>query len=242
MMKDLADKLTQWIKEQIEKADAQGAVVGLSGGIDSACVVALCKRAFPDNVLGVIMPCYSNPQDAEDAKLVAKTLSVPYEEVDLNDPFDWFIQRLTGQDYDIHSCELSIVNIKPRLRMTTLYYFSNSLNYLVVGTTNKAEMVVGHYTKYGDGGADILPLANLVKSDVKALAKELGVPQRIIDKAPSAGLWFGHCDEKEMGIRYKDLDQYILSGNVPDDVRRTIQTLEEKREHKKYMPPIPPVE
>ncbi|MEG6522193.1 NAD(+) synthase [Desulfotomaculum sp. 1211_IL3151] len=240
-MKDLAEKLTLWVKEQIEKAGAQGAVVGLSGGIDSACVAALCKRAFPDNVLGVIMPCYSNPHDAEDAKLLANTLSVPYQEVDLSDPFDWFIERLTGQDYDIHDCDLSIVNIKPRLRMTTLYYYSNRYNYLVVGTTNKAEMVVGHYTKYGDGGADILPLANLIKSEVKELAKELGVPQRIIDKAPSAGLWFGHCDEEEMGIRYRDLDEYIISGNVPEEVSKTIRNLELKREHKKFMPPVPPV-
>lgn len=241
MMKDLAEKLSQWVKDEVEKAGAQGAVVGLSGGIDSSCVAALCKRAFPDNVLGVIMPCYSNPEDAADAKLLAKTLSVPYEEIELDEPFDWFIQRLTGQDYDIHSCDLSIVNIKPRLRMTTLYYYSNRHNYLVVGTTNKAEMVVGHYTKYGDGGADILPLANLAKSEVRALAKELGIPQRIIDKAPSAGLWFGHCDEKEMGISYEALDQYILTGDTLAEAKRTIQALEKKREHKRFMPPTPPV-
>ncbi|ABO50185.1 NH(3)-dependent NAD(+) synthetase [Desulforamulus reducens MI-1] len=240
-MKDLAEKLSQWVKDEVEKAGAQGAVVGLSGGIDSSCVAALCKRAFPDNVLGVIMPCYSNPEDAADAKLLAKTLSVPYEEIELDEPFDWFIQRLTGQDYDIHSCDLSIVNIKPRLRMTTLYYYSNRHNYLVVGTTNKAEMVVGHYTKYGDGGADILPLANLAKSEVRALAKELGIPQRIIDKAPSAGLWFGHCDEKEMGISYEALDQYILTGDTLAEAKRTIQALEKKREHKRFMPPTPPV-
>jgi len=241
VMKDLADKLTLWIKEEVQKAGAQGAVVGLSGGIDSSCVAALCKRAFPDHVLGVIMPCYSNPQDAEDAKLVAETLSVPYEEVVLNEPFDWFVRRFTGQDYDLHSCDLAIANIKPRLRMITLYYLAARHNYLVVGTSNRAELVVGHYTKYGDGGVDLLPIANLVKCQVKELARELGIPRRIIDKAPSAGLWFGHCDEQEMGVTYKDLDRYILTGEAPEPVKKTIQTLEKKRAHKRYMPPIPPM-
>lgn len=239
-MKELADKLTQWIKEEIQKADAKGAVVGLSGGIDSSVVAALCKRAFPDNVLGVIMPCYSNPQDAKDAKLVADTFSIPWEEYELNEPFDWFIRRFTGKDYDVHSRDLTIVNIKPRLRMTTLYFLAAQHNYLVVGTGNKAEIVVGHYTKYGDGGVDILPLANLVKSQVRALAEELGVPQRIIDKAPSAGLWFNHCDEQEMGVSYKDLDRYILTGEASESVKKTIQLLESKRDHKRHMPPTPP--
>lgn len=239
-MKDLADKLTQWIKVEIQKAGAMGAVVGLSGGIDSSVVAALCKRAFPDNVLGVIMPCYSNPQDAKDAKLVADTFSIPWEEYELNEPFDWFIRRFTGKEYDVHSRELTVVNIKPRLRMTTLYYLAAHYNYLVVGTGNKAEIVVGHYTKYGDGGVDILPLANLVKSQVRDLAEELGVPQKIIDKAPSAGLWFDHCDEQEMGVTYKDLDQYILTGEGSEPVKKTIQLLELKRDHKRHMPPIPP--
>lgn len=239
MMKDLVDKLTLWIQQEIQKAGARGAVVGLSGGIDSSCVAALCKKAFPNDVLGVIMPCYSHPQDAQDAKLVAETLSVPYEEVVLNEPFDWFVRRFTGQDYDLHSCDLAIANIKPRLRMTTLYYLANRHNFLVVGTGNRAELVVGHYTKYGDGGVDLLPIANLVKYQVKELALELGIPPRIIDKAPSAGLWFGHCDEQEMGVTYKDLDHYILTGEAPDSVKKTIQTLERKRDHKRHMPPIP---
>lgn len=241
MMKDLAEKLTHWIKEEIQKAGAQGAVIGLSGGIDSSVVAGLCKRAFPENVLGVIMPCYSHPQDAKDGKMVAETFSIPYEEVVLDEPFDWFVHRFTGEEYDIHSCELTVANIKPRLRMLTLYYMAAKHNYLVVGTSNKAEIVVGHYTKYGDGAADILPLANLVKAQVKELAEELGVPQRIIDKAPSAGLWFGHCDEQEMGVSYKDLDHYILTGEGSEPVKRTIQSLEQKRDHKRHMPPQPPV-
>ncbi len=239
-MKDIAAKLTHWIKEEIEKAGAQGAVVGLSGGIDSACVAALCKRAYPNSVLGVILPCYSNPQDAQDGRLVAETFSIPYQEINLDQPFDWFVHRFTGQEYDVTSCELTIANIKPRLRMLTLYFLAATNNYLVVGTENKAERVVGHYTKYGDGGVDLKPLANLVKFQVRELARELGVPQCIIDKAPTAGLWFGHCDEQEMGFSYKDLDRYILHGDVAEPVKKTIQTLEKKREHKRHMPPIPP--
>jgi len=237
-MKGLADKLSQWIKDKISKAGAQGAVVGLSGGIDSAVTVALCKRAFPNNVLGVIMPCFSNPQDAKDAMLVAETIGVPVEVVNLDEPFEWFVRRFTGEEYDPNCCDLSIANIKPRLRMTTLYYLAAKNNYLVVGTGNKAELVTGHFTKYGDGGVDLLPIANLVKSQVKALAKELGIPQRIIDKAPSAGLWLGHCDEKEMGVTYEQLDRYILTGEGSPQVKQVIQALEEKREHKRFMPPI----
>ncbi len=241
MMDYLADKLTQWIKAEIQKAGALGAVVGLSGGIDSAVTAALCKRAFPDHVLGVIMPCFSNPQDAKDARLVAETLGVPIETVNLDEPFKWFVHRFTGQDYDVHCCDMSIVNIKPRLRMITLYHLAARHNYLVVGTGNRAELVVGLFTKYGDGGVDLLPIANLVKCQVKELAEELGIPRRIIDKAPSAGLWFDHCDEKEMGVTYKDLDHYILTEEGPEEVKEIIQNLERKREHKKFLPPIPPV-
>ncbi|WP_003541665.1 NAD(+) synthase [Desulfotomaculum nigrificans] len=241
MMKGLADKLTQWIKDQITGAGAKGAVVGLSGGIDSAVVAALCKRAFPENVLGVIMPCFSNPEDAKDAKLVAETLGVPYEEVVLNDPFAWFVRRFTGQDYDVRSNDMAIANIKPRLRMITLYYFAAKNNYLVVGTGNKAETVVGYFTKYGDGGVDILPIANLVKSQVRELAQELGVPRQIIDRTPSAGLWHGHCDEKEMGVTYEELDRYILTGEASPRVKEIIDTLHRKSEHKRHLPPTPPV-
>lgn len=241
MMKDVADKLTQWIKVEIQNAGARGAVVGLSGGIDSAVTAALCKRAFPDHVLGVIMPCFSNPQDAEDAKLIVETLDVPVEIVNLNEPFGWFVRHFTGQEYDVHCCDMSIANIKPRLRMITLYHLAARNNYLVVGTGNKAEMVVGHFTKYGDGGVDLLPIANLVKFQVKELARELGIPQRIIDKAPSAGLWFGHCDEREMGVTYKELDHYIVTGEGSCEATETIQNLEKKRAHKKFLPPVPPV-
>lgn len=240
-MKELIDKLTQWIKDEIERAGAKGAVVGLSGGIDSACVAALCNRAFPEDVLGVIMPCHNSPDDASDAILLAKQLGIPYEEVLLNEPFDWFVHRFTSKDYDVYSSDMTIANIKPRLRMITLYYLAARNNYLVVGTGNRAELVVGHFTKYGDGGVDLLPIANLVKYEVRELAKELSIPQQIIDKAPSAGLWLGHCDEQEMGITYKELDHYIVTGKGSDRVKEIIQGLEKKREHKRHLPPIPPI-
>lgn len=240
MMKELADKLTQWIKDEIEKAGAKGAIVGLSGGIDSSCVAALCKRAFPDEVLGVIMPCHNNPQDAEDARMLAEKLDIPYHVIELNEPFNWFVRKFTGEEYDVYCNDMTIANIKPRLRMTTLYYLAARKNYLVVGTSNKTEMVVGHFTKYGDGGVDILPLANLVKYEVKKLAAELGIPQQIIDRAPSAGLWLGHCDEQEMGVTYKELDNYIVTGGGTEQVKSIIQNLIEKREHKKHLPPVPP--
>ncbi|RYD06380.1 NAD+ synthetase [Desulforamulus aquiferis] len=186
------------------------------------------------------MPCHNCPQDAGDAKLLAEQLNIPYEEVLLNEPFEWFVNRFTGEPYDVYSSDMTIANIKPRLRMITLYYLAARHNYLVVGTGNRAELVVGHFTKYGDGGVDLLPIANLVKYQVKELAKELGIPQQIIDKAPSAGLWLGHCDEEEMGITYKELDHYIMTGEGPERAKGIIEELARKREHKKHLPPIPP--
>src|SRR6185369_6674237 len=107
-------------------------------------------------------------------------------------------------------------NVKPRLRMAALYFVANSLNYLVAGTGNRSELTIGYFTKHGDGGVDILPIAGLLKSEVLAMARELGVPAEIVDKAPSAGLWQGQTDEAEMGFSYADLERYLSDG--PDTV------------------------
>lgn len=239
-MQEMADKLIGWVGQQVADAGAKGLVVGLSGGIDSAVTAAICKRVCPDTTLGVIMPCYSDAQDTEDAELVAETLGVPVKIVVLDDIFDLLVSRLTGEPYDVRSRDLSIANIKPRLRMTTLYFFAARRQSLVVGTGNRSELTIGYFTKYGDGGVDLLPIGNLVKTQVKQLAKYLGVPQRIIEKRPSAGLWAGQDDEKEIGVTYEELDICLLKGQGCDRVKAIIKDLSQKSEHKKIMPLLPP--
>lgn len=236
-----AENIVQWLKSMLARAGAKGFVIGFSGGIDSAVVAALCKRACPDNTLGVMMPCHSDPRDLQDAQLMADAFSIPVEKVVLDDVFDSLVKKLTGEPYDRTKKDLSIANIKPRLRMTTLYYFSSRRSLLVVGTGNKSEITIGYYAKHGDGGVDLLPIGNLVKTQVREFARFLDVPQGIIDKAPSAGLWAGQTDEAEMGVTYEELDRYILTGESSPKARAIIDGMVKRSEHKKILPPVPPL-
>lgn len=241
-------QLVSWITEQVQSANARGVVVGISGGIDSAVVAALCKRAFPDASLGLIMPCHSNPEDVEDARLVADSLDMDVKIIDLSPIYDAFVRLFTDtpagspstpSQPDPGRLDLANANIKPRLRMITLYHFANRLNYLVVGTGNKSELTVGYFTKYGDGGVDLLPIGGLVKGQVRELARHLGIPERIIIKPPSAGLWPGQTDEQEMGLTYEDLDRYILTGKAAPEVAQRIESLKARARHKAATPAIP---
>jgi len=239
-MEDLARKLANWIMEQVSNAGCKGVVFGLSGGVDSSVVGALCRRAFPDNSLGVLMPCYSSETDTEDAVMVARELAISTVTVKLDGVYDSLISALPDKEYDPSTRKLAEANLKPRLRMATLYYFANRLRYLVVGTGNRSEITVGYCTKYGDAGVDILPLGNLLKSQVRELAEYLGIPERIIRKAPSAGLWSGQTDEGEMGLTYEELDRYVATGEATDEVRRRIDRLACDTAHKTTTPPVPP--
>ena len=183
-----------WLREQVHAAGARGIVVGLSGGVDSAVVARVAQMAVPDGLMTVIMPAHSNPQDAEDARLVAGAFNLPVMTVDLSRPVDAMLLQIQqalgtwppgGAPGDDKVSRLALANLKPRLRMATLYYVANRLNYLVAGTGNRSEIAIGYYTKYGDGGVDLLPLGALVKSEVRQLAHDLGVPGKIIKKAPA---------------------------------------------------------
>ena len=134
-----------------------------------------------------------------------------------------------------------LANIKPRVRMSTLYYFANALNYLVAGTGNRSELSIGYFTKYGDGGCDLLPIGQLEKSEVRALARELNIPEAIIDRTPTAGLWIGQTDEEEMGFTYKDLERYLEEGPqaVSPALAMRIERLIRAGEHKRQLPPMP---
>lgn len=197
-------KIVSWIRKNLRQSGCRGIVLGLSGGVDSACAAALCKEAAGrSKVLALILPCHSHVQDLRDSGLVARMLGIKAQTVDLSGIYDSFVKILP------RASRIASANLKPRLRMVSLYYFANKLNYLVCGTGNKSEIMVGYFTKYGDGAADILPLADLSKTKVRLLAGELDIPKRIIDKPPSAGLWPGQTDEDEMGISYRELDDIL---------------------------------
>jgi NAD+ synthase len=239
-MEDLAQKLVSWIREQVAGAGCEGVVFGLSGGLDSSVVAVLCQRAFPDNSLTVLMPCHSTKTDLDDAQLVARELAISTISVSLDEVFDSILKAIPDREYDPATKRLAEANLKPRLRMSTLYYFANRLHCLVVGTGNRSEIAVGYCTKYGDSGADILPLGNLLKGQVRELASHLGIPDRIIEKTPSAGLWEGQTDEGEMGLSYEELDRYLASGQATEEVRRKVEALARATAHKRATPPIPP--
>jgi len=238
-METLVEKLCDWIEGEVTKAKAEGVVFGLSGGLDSAVVAALSIRIFPQNTLATIIPCHSLEADINDALDLINKFNIQYKIIDLSKVYDSFIHLLNDKEKK-KNFKLAEANIKPRLRMTTLYYFANKLNYLVVGTGNKSEIMIGYFTKYGDGGADILPLGNLLKNQIKELAEYLGIPKKIINKPPSAGLWEGQTDEEEIGISYNQLDKYLRTGKLNNKiVEKKIQDKITKSTHKRTTPVIP---
>jgi len=235
----LAAHLTDWIKTEVEASGGSGAVFGLSGGVDSAVVAALAKRAFPHRSLGLIMPCHSDPRDAEDALLVARHFGIATASVDLGPVFDALLDQLGLTSSGLPESKLACANIKPRLRMTSLYAFANQMDYRVLGTGNASELAVGYFTKYGDGGVDLLPLGSVTKTRVRELARRLDVPPRIIDKPPSAGLWTGQTDEGEMGVTYAALDAYL--DGVDEAAGAIVDPMRAASEHKRELPRIAPL-
>lgn len=235
----LADDIANWIQNQISDAGQTGAVLGLSGGLDSAVVAGLCARAVgKENVLGIIMPAHSISQDVDDARLTAETWGIRSELLDLSAIYDQFVAILPD------GTDLANANIKPRLRMIALYHYANTLGRLVVGTGNRSELMIGYFTKHGDGGTDLLPIGSLLKHQVRDLAREIGVPQSIIERPPSAGLWEGQTDENEMGISYAVLDRALdalATGNTEgidaNDLAR-VQSMVEASEHKRRLAPV----
>ncbi|MBM4464070.1 MAG: NAD+ synthase [Chloroflexi bacterium] len=208
-----SERISTWIGEKVEEAGAEGVVLGISGGVDSAVVAVLAKKGLGDGVLGLIMPCHSDPTDVEHARRLAAEFDIQTEYVDLTPVFDRLLEALPPGD------RVAAGNLKARLRMAVWYYFANSRNYLVAGAGNKSELKAGYFTKFGDGGVDILPLGDLLKTQVRELARELGIPEEVIAKPPSAGLWEGQTDEGEMGITYEELDRVLIaieSGNTAE--------------------------
>jgi NAD+ synthase len=253
----LADNVSAWLKARFDESGANTFVLGLSGGIDSAVVCGLAARAVGnDRVLGVIMPSASNPDDAVQAAKVASAFNVKTLTVDLTSLASTFLASmpteaaldalrvLPGTDEGTEGRRnLAKANVRPRLRMTTLYYVANLVKGVVVGTGNKSEASIGYFTKYGDGGVDLFPIIDLYKFEVRAVAAEIGVPQSVIDRPPSAGLWQGQTDEEEIGLTYEELDSALLAierddtSGIEARVLDRVSALNGVSEHKRQ--PIP---
>ncbi|MHA1192796.1 MAG: NAD+ synthase [Promethearchaeota archaeon] len=239
----LCSDIQSWIKQYVYSAGAKGVVVGLSGGIDSAVTAALCINAIgKENVIGLGLPCESISEDLEDAKKIASTLDIEFKIIDLTPTFKVFMKSL---EVLIDSNKISVANLKPRLRMMVLYFVGQSKgNYLVAGTGNRAELAIGYFTKYGDGGVDFEPLGLIYKNEVRKLARILKIPENIITKPPSPGLWPGQTDEGEIGLLYDTIDEILfrVDNNLNlDDLNREevnkVISLMKKSEHKNQMPP-----
>ena len=237
--KQLTDKLVLWIKERVTSAGCKGAILGMSGGVDSAVIAVLCQRAFPQNTLAINLPCYSNPEDQEHARLAAEKFAILYKVIILDGIYDNLLKILPQDKVDAVLDRLAQSNLKVRLRMVTLYYHANRLKYMVVGSGNRSELSIGYFTKWGDGGVDILPIGNLVKKQVVELAQFLAIPKEIIAKPPSAGLWQGQTDEDEMGITYNILDTYLTTGKANAKAKEKIESMMTSAQHKRALPPIP---
>ncbi|CQR46964.1 NH(3)-dependent NAD(+) synthetase [Paraliobacillus sp. PM-2] len=243
-MQEKAEKLVKWLQQQIQLTGVKGLVVGVSGGIDSAVVANLIKRAAPNASLGVMMPCNSNPQDLTHAKKVVDAADIDSVTVDLTRTHAMMLEEIQTQLKQVNvfneeNQQLADANLRARLRMSTLYSIATNHNYLVVGTDNAAEWFTGYFTKYGDGGVDLVPLVHLTKGEVKKLAEYLDVPTEVINKKPSAGLWEGQTDENEMGTSYAMIDRYLEGKEIPEKDKEIIERLHNRTAHKRDLPKTP---
>ncbi|NJE08221.1 NAD+ synthase [Thermococcus sp. M39] len=242
---EVIEKIVSFIREKVNEANANGVVVGVSGGVDSATTAFLAVKALgKEKVLGLIMPYYEN-QDVEDAKLVCETLGINYKIINIKPIVDAFEKSL-----DFEPDKITKGNIMVRTRMILLYAHANQENRIVLGTSNKSELLTGYYTKWGDGASDYAPLINLYKTEVWEIAKRLGVPEKIIKKKPTAGLWIGQTDEDELGISYKLLDEILYrlvdlkmpkekiaeELGIPLEKVKHVENLIKKTEHKRRLP------
>ncbi|NVM31631.1 MAG: NAD+ synthase [Candidatus Helarchaeota archaeon] len=240
------DRIVKFIQKLVQDSRTAGIVVGVSGGIDSATTAALCVRAIgKEKVFALLMPIHSSEDDLKDAKLVASHLGIKFKTINLTESFDIFFTALSQ---DLDADPLAKANLKPRMRMCTLYFYSNQMNYLVAGTGNKSEDDVGYFTKYGDGGVDFLPIRHLYKHEVRELARFLKIPEKIVTRKPSAGLWEGQTDEDELSsqlgfpVTYDLLDEMLENiekdnYDKNDEKYKKLTELKRRNHHKLELPP-----
>lgn len=235
-----AENAIEWIKEYVYNSGAKGVVVGNSGGKDSAVVIAMATKALgKERVLTISMPCQSIESDYDDAKAVADAFDVPFIKVDLTECYLKFENEVNNKIKSVITDDLtkeSTINVKPRLRMTTLYSIAQTMNYLVIGTGNLCESMVGYTTKWGDNASDFNPIANFTVSEVLEIGRILGVPTKILEKAPSDGLG-GQTDEEKMGIKYTQIEEMIETGDTDKEAKEKIMQKYNASKHKRMLVP-----
>lgn len=224
------------IRKYFEDNNLGGIIIGISGGKDSAVVAALfCKAIGSENVIGVTMPCHSNSLDKSDAEIISDKYGFQMINIDLTDTFDTFKKQI---NYDDVHLENSDINLKPRLRMATLYYLAplfssvKGKTYIVAGTGNKCEIYVGYFTKGGDGTSDINVLANYSVSEVIKIGQYLSVPEEVLYKKPSDGL-SNLSDEDKLGVTYEEIENYMSDSYVKDTSKQIIKKMHDTSAHKK---------
>lgn len=228
--------IIDFLHDLLQKTGQKGYVLGLSGGIDSALLALLLKKGnLPFKAL--IIPIEDYHGDTEVAQQLAESLQLDYEIINLETTYFKFKDVLALSDAS--SREL-LGNVKARLRMTTLYAIAQKLGYLVVGTDNHDEYILGYFTKYGDGGVDCLPIRHLLKGEVYAMAKVLGAPDYILAKVPSAGLFKGQTDATELGFSYEVADKYFLGEPLDSETATRIKGWIQRTQHKRDPLPEPP--
>lgn len=269
-----AERLQTFIAETVADAGMDGAVVNLSGGIDSTVTATLAVEALgADNVLGLVLPTDANrSENMEDAIRVADDLGIEHRVIELQDLLDTFTKVVSSITRDVRADPLddsaavmtvpvghregytaAVGNAAARMRMMVAYFEANTTSRLVLGTGNRTELLLGYFTKYGDGAADLLPIAELYKSEVRELARAIGVPAEIIEKPPTAGLWENQTDEDELGASYEHIDTVLWNLQETDvDVTEMAAALDveaeaverfaqmvERAEHKRRPPHRP---
>ena len=238
------DKIIEFIKKYYYENKLGGVILGISGGKDSAVVAALMVKALgKENVIGVTLPCHSNSEDMTDAKLISNYYGFELINFDITSTFDTFKEEVSKLgDFSEKELKNSDINIKPRLRMTTLYYLAalyseiKGKTYLVVGTSNKSELFVGYFTKGGDSVHDISIIADFTVEEVIKIGEFLGVPKNVLYKAPNDGI-SNLTDEEKLGIKYKDIDLYMENKEMLDEeIRLKIEKLHNANKHKFNIP------
>lgn len=221
-----------YIRELIKESHADGIVFGNSGGKDCALVGILCKKAC-DNTVCIQMPCSSKQNfgsDLDDALAVAKKFNIAHRTFDLTPTREAILAMMDGE---VTLNNNALVNLPPRLRMATLYTVAAAENRLVAGTGNRSERYMGYFTKHGDGACDFNPISDLTVTEVYEFLRFLGAPDEVIKKAPSAGLYEGQTDEKDMGITYANIDKYLLTGEATEEDLAIMHRYHSRSEHKR---------
>lgn len=235
---DYLNVIDKFLKEYLVSSHQEGYVLGVSGGVDSSLTAALVKKAVgKDKLLCVLIPIESRKEDLEDGLKLVHDLDLNYVIIDGNKQYQAYIDEFKKNNIELDASTKG--NLKARIRMSILYALAQARRSLVVGTDNRDERYVGYFTKFGDGGVDLLPIAKLTKHEVVEAAKIMGIDSHLADRVPSAGLFEGQTDEKEMGIKYVDLDNFLLGKEIDESSKSRIEHLHNISEHKRNEIPEP---